>query len=283
MSSQNKTRLAYRFFQQKCASRDYFTVTDLMQATGWTKITVETYISKQFHDLLFFQPDRKIQVRPEFQRIDEETFLQIATQKRKIFTEYQRLKYSEVVTYEFLLPLTREEQLHLALDDLFFEDAVQQRLYEIGLDRVKEWIPVVGMEQEAEYVHRVCQVVSDKFGGYSISHVSGRYRASALASRAQAAEMFANGKRYIIDETTASVRFIIPIEATRTTDLHGADQAISYSAKPGKKVVREIDLVRSLFFNLFVEAIVRMVKGEDVIWLVEETGFNRSLYVWQRS
>jgi len=82
------------------------------------------------------RPGGEILVRPEIMRLSEEAFLQLATQKRRIFATYQRVKYQEIVTYEFLLPLTREDQLRKALDALFYKDTIQQRLIEIGLEEV---------------------------------------------------------------------------------------------------------------------------------------------------
>jgi hypothetical protein len=179
--------------------------------------------------------------------------------------------------------------LRKALDDLFYEDSIHRRLREIGLERVAQWLPRKENEDEDKYLPRVCTVVSGMFGGYSLSHVAGRYLAAPLASRADAA----SNDRYIIDETTASVRFIIPIMATKTeettaenanvyeTDLGNAalDTASAMSADANI----EAALVRQLFFNLFVLAIVRLVKGEDVIWLIEEAGTHRHLYVFERA
>ena len=121
--------------------------------------------------------------------------------------------------------------------------------------------------------------MAGKFGGYSISHVSGRYLASdSLTSRESAGRL----ERYIIDETTASVRFIIPLDSTRTAQQTGFDEIGFDTTEPSAAVEEEITLVHWLFFNLFVEAVVRTVEGEDVIWLVEEAGQHRSLYTWQR-
>jgi len=107
-----------------------------MKAAGWSKSTVQTYISKQYRDVLEARPDGTITVKAEFQRMSLEEFLQLTTQKRKIFAKYERNRFQEVVSYEFLLPLTREDLLRKALDDLFYEDAVRQRISEIGLSKL---------------------------------------------------------------------------------------------------------------------------------------------------
>jgi hypothetical protein len=90
-------------------------------------------------------------------------------------------------------------------------------------------------------------------------------------------------QRYIIDETTASVRFIIPVGRTKTSREDGFAEVSPDSTEPDSDISAEIALVHWLFFSLFVEAVVRIVAGEDEIWLVEETGQSRSLYAWERA
>ena len=41
-------------------------------------------------------------------------------------------------------------------------------------------------------------------------------------------------------------------------------------------------VTRKLFFHLFVEAVVELVSGEDAIWLVEDAGGKRTLYVFEQ-
>lgn len=282
MATQENARKAYKFLREHSASNAPFTKEELMLATGWAKSTVETYITKQWRDLVERRPDGGILVRPDFQRFNEESFLNLATQNRKVFSKYQRYRYDDVVTYEFLLPLTREDQLRKALDELFYKDTVHHRLLEIGLSKAEALLNRRTEELDDEYIERVCELVSHKFGGYSISHVSGRYRAAELTSRENAAAMLIKDERYIIDETTAAVRFIIPLETTKTTETEKAEESSLFEPEQTPNPHEEVSLVRFLFFELFVEAVVRMVKEEDEIWLVEETAEKRTLYVWRR-
>jgi hypothetical protein len=281
MASQAKARQAYHFLLKHAKSNTSFRIEDLMDVTDWKRSTVETYIGKQWRQIVTRRANGEILVLPEIKRLSEDAFLQLATQNRTIFTTYQRVKYREIVTYEFLLPLTREDQLRKALDALFYKDTIRQRLLEIGLEHVNSWLTRNEGETDELYMDRVCELISEKFGGYSISHVSGRYRAAAITSREDAARMLAVDERYIIDETTASVRFIIPIKATRVEE-KDFDRINFDEYDLEQTVIEEITLVHSLFFNLFVEAVVRMVQGEDEIWLVEETTRTRSLYAWQK-
>jgi hypothetical protein len=52
-------------------------------------------------------------------------------------------------------------------------------------------------------------------------------------------------------------------------------------ALPNRALDDEVRRVRKLFFLLFVETVVRTVKGEDEIWLVE-SGVDRRLCRWER-
>jgi hypothetical protein len=157
---------------------------------------------------------------------------------------------------------------------------VRQRISEIGLSKLEKKIDRISGETDEFYIKRICGLISEKFAGYSISHVNGRYRATDLTSREQAAKMLIYGERYIIDETTAAVRFIIPIENTKISE---SFDEIRLDVALDPAAAKEISLIHFIFFNLFVETVVRNVKGEDAIWLLEETSHNRSLYVWSRS
>ncbi len=204
---------------------------------------------------------------------------------RNLAAERNRVSCFEIVKYEFLLPAVHCGRTRDTLDALFYTDTIKQRLKEVGWAQYHHWIKQEDGETEEEYLERLCALISEKFGGYSISHVSGRYRAAALASREDAARMLVNDERYLVDETTASVRFLIPIQSTRTPQQSGLNMVDLHEATPppDSAVTEEISLVHSLFFNLFVEAVVRTIQGEDEIWLVEEAGRSRSLYVWERS
>ncbi len=64
MGSQEKPRKAYEFLKEHSTSKASFTIADLVRAAGWSKSTVETYISKQYRDVLDARPGGKIKVKP---------------------------------------------------------------------------------------------------------------------------------------------------------------------------------------------------------------------------
>lgn len=284
-----RVRKAYAFLLEMSQTQERFAQGALETAVEYSAGTVRTYLSKQWKDLVK-REDGLLRALPEFQLLTEDAFCELMSQRRVVFSSYRRIRYGEVLTDEFLLPLTREGLLRKALDDLFYEDSLVRRLREVGLEQIAQWLPRNKGESEEAYLRRICAFVSRMFGGYSITHVAGRYLAAPLASRTEAA----NNDRYIIDETTASVRFIIPIHATKVLEAASPQAASIYEliqvdAAPDDTLTTsaaaraEVALVRRLFFNLFVLAIVRLVKGEDVIWLLEEADAYRHLYVFEQS
>ena len=118
-----------------------FTIADLNAATGWKGQTAQTYVNKQWEQLLVKDAGGGYSVRPEFSRLTPEQFLRRFTQKKPIYSEYDRTLFGQTVIYEFLLPLTRETQLKDALDELFYKDALEQRMREIGFATLEAIMP----------------------------------------------------------------------------------------------------------------------------------------------
>ena len=203
-------------------------------------------------------------------------------------TGYWHVRYDELVTFDFLLPLTREDRLRRALDDLFYADAVARRLGEIGLERLAAVVPREPGLDDERYLARIVELVADRFVGYSISHVAGRYRAAGLMTRREAGDLLAREGRYLVDETTALVRFVARCNASRRSyDPHAGSLLGALEDEPGGRdrgaaVRAEVRLIEVLFLELFAEAVVHAVDGEDEIWLVE-SGPTRRLYVWERT
>ena len=275
----------FAFFKEHAVSGEAFTMQELAAATGWSEKSIATYRTKQWKDLLEQPIDGLFRVRPEFLRLTQREFLDHITQKRPLFARYKRTAYPALLSFEFLIPLTRESQLRAALDELFFKDTIRQRLSEIGTDKLAVLLTREPSESDADYLDRAVQF-ANKFYGYSIGHVAGRFRAAAgLLTRTDAAASVADGGRYLIDETTAVVRFVLPLQVASTEfddslfvpkALTGDDEEI-----PSEALADEIHVLRTMFFLLFVEAVVRSIKGEDEIWLLER-GVRDRLYVWSR-
>ncbi|MEQ1759283.1 MAG: hypothetical protein ABL986_13250 [Vicinamibacterales bacterium] len=274
----------YKFFRDRAKDARPFTVDDLEKASGWSRASIDTYKSKQWKDLLDRASPGHWTVRKEFLRLSEREFLDHISQKRPLFSRYQRRGHEHYVMFEFLLPLTREGELRAALDDLFYSDTVEQRLREIGAVKLGEVVKKNAGEAADAFYARVVALATNRFGGYSVSHVSGRYKAADLMTRHEALEYVTNGGRYLIDETTAVVRFIIPCQTgtfTFSDTLEPTSESPDLLDAAEGGLDEEVELIRKLFFLLFVESVIRTVKGEDEIWLVE-SGVRRRLYRLER-
>ena len=98
--------------------------------------------------------------------------------------------------------------------------------------------------------------------------------------------MLAKGQRYLVDETTAVVRFIVPLHQSSDAHQEGSEFLQAIAEGPDGSLpqdeLSELTQVRRAFFLLFTEAVVRTVKGEDQVWLLESGPENR-LYVWEKA
>lgn len=274
MSTDDGQRRTYGFLLDHARSQELFTPGQLGDAVGWTGTTPNTYLGKQLKSVVE-KVGAKYRVRRNFIYLKEDEFVKRTSQKESILPSYVRTSHDSVLTYEFLMPLTREDLLRQGLDRLFFKDTLEEQLNLLDLDAFEEVIPRIANEAPEGYARRIARKVSKYFGGYSITHVSGRFRVCDLISQAEAV-----GKRYIIDETTAMVRFIIPLDAA--SRIH--DQVFCPTRTPVNAegdVTEEVTLIRALFFTIFAEVVVHSVQGEDQIWLLETLHGHQRLYTWE--
>lgn len=282
-------RKAFDFLHERSESKAKFTKDDLMAVVPWSRKSITDYFSKKLKKyVVSHERGKAYTFSPDFARLKFDDFLGHMSQVVRA-TGYIRSVYDDVVQYEFLLPLTKEDKLRDALDDLFYSDTLERLVREME-DQLEEILPrdIANGETEPEHVARAARLTSGLFGGYSISHVRGRFRASVdgVKTRREAGDLLEKNQRYLIDETTAVVRFIIPFESSKKehgegfdidTDRVPRDEAVS------SKVAKELRLIRGLFFEIFVEAVVKTIKGEDLIWLLEDSPHGRRLYELAKS
>jgi hypothetical protein len=260
MHSDEPQRNALRFFRRYLISQDPFTKDEFAAATGWSGSTLATYWSKQYSAFVVRVPGAKEQFRvSEAFRpfISWRQFQRHVTQNRPVASDYKLTTRDAVVIYEFFMPLTNEAALRSTLDALFYKDIIITKLKVIGIPELAKNLPKKNGETDNAYLERVTAWIDDHFGGYSIYHVDGRFRAWKLATRAEAAVREQKGFRYLINETTAVTRFIFPCK----------DPA-------------EAAIVRYFFDALFVKSIIQLINAEDEIWMVESGIFNR-VHMWR--
>jgi hypothetical protein len=141
--------------------------------------------------------------------------------------------------------------------------------------------PLQPDEGEKQYFDRLCDWLAARFQGYSVTTVSGRFRAHDLMTLRDAAKIEEDYDRYLIDETTAIVRFIFPCgtpvrkKSDNTTDFD--DPAADPNDVSGTDEARKI---RWFFNALFVQSIIQVVNGEAEIWMVE-SGLQNRLHIWR--
>ncbi len=99
--------------------------------------------------------------------------------------------------------------------------------------------------------------------------------------RKHAGDLLVRDEPYLIDETTAVVRFIIPCKATRVS--HGDRFDASKEAPAtAEELAEEVQQIRGLFVEVFVEAIVPSIRGEALIWMLETSPTGLRLYELER-
>jgi len=262
MKEDDKQRSAFSFLRQRWMDQAIFTIAEFQNATGWSDVSFKTYLSKQFRGLVQEVGD-KYRVRLNFRKFAtwDRFRWEVVSQARRYGRTYECIENTCAVVFEFFMPLRNEEWLRSALDGLFFEEPLRNRLVtRVQRDLLKNF-PLAEGETSEKHTERVTKWISDKFGGYSVSHVSGRFRAAPLMTKSAATQFEQDGTgRYLIDETTAVVRFIIPCGRP------GGSEANADS---------EANVVRWVFEEFFVQTVLEAVDGEDEVWVMESGLRNR--------
>jgi hypothetical protein len=274
---------AHKFLLDKFYSQELFTKDEFQAATGQGDSTFNTYFSKQFKTLLIHvNSDNKYRVSESFRKfLSWDNFKDHVTQNKHVASDYNVSVFNNVTIFEFFMPLTNEGDLRASLDALFYKDAVLSRLKIMDKDILQRYFPIEGNGISDEYYENICRWISNKFGGYSISHVNGRFKASYIKTYEEAFTAMKNGEKYLIDETTAIVRFIFPCGNKITTKNISTDNYFESLALTGEDntVESDAEMIRLFFFTLFVQSIVLIINGEDEIWMLE-SGINNRLHIW---
>ena len=276
MKRDNMTRASFDFLRKMAQKQMFFTLEELIEHSGWSKSTTKINISKKFTGVIK-KVGSKYRVDRKILGVTYDRYASLFKQKRKLFVDYEKFTNPDVTVYEFFLPLTLEPVLRQALDDLFYKDTVKNRLDLIGIDEVAKIFNRKSTESDDNLLNRVCEFVGRKFVGYSISHVSGRFRADELLTKDEARKNEKDGESYIFDETTAVARFIIPHDATKLPlgKVMKNNQPQLFSKEIN--IQDEIERTEWLFRNLFVDTILQATTDQDEIWLLE-SGKNQRIY-----
>jgi hypothetical protein len=266
MGKYDTQRAAHAFLLEHLQSQEPFTIAEFVAATGWDKPgTFKTYLRKQYKGLIEnvgggtfkISDTERYRVTESFRKLVAwRKFKQHVTQVRRVVTNYEPTS-SEVLIYDFLMPLTNEAYLRTTLDALFFKDTILARLKTIPGSDLEPHFNLPSGQSDEEYLGVIVKFIEDHFVGYSITHVDGRFRSGRVLTQDEVAAFQKKGQRYLIDETTAVTRFIFPYH----------DEA-------------ELERVRYLFQALFVRSIIQLVNGEEQIWMLE-SGPRSRVHIWQ--
>jgi len=268
MGKTDAQRAAHAFLLEHLKSQEPFTLADFIAATGWvTPGTYRAHLSKHFKGLIEnvgggrfeISHTTSYRVTEAFRRlVSWPKFKQHVTQVRRNVTDYAPTT-SEVLIYDFLMPLTNEGPLRITLDALFYKDTLVSKLKTIPDAELLSEFPRTAGQSHDEHFQLILGFIESHFVGYSITHVDGRFRAGNVLTQDEVAKFQRDGERYLIDETTAVARFIFP-----------------YSSP------EELKQIRFLFRSLFVRSIIQLINGEEQIWMLEN-GPQRSVHIWRRA
>lgn len=277
--------LIFKFLYEKFRTQESFGKDELRSAVPDLKPgTMDTYWSKWIRNFLTELGGRKFRVAEKFRPYSTwEKFSPICTQVRKTHQNYTEYLYDSVIIYDFLMPLNNESHLRTTLDALFYKDTVLARLRAIGDDNVRKNLPEDELNSQDDILEQASRWVAEHFRGYSITHVNGRFRAENLCTLADAARFLEEGRQYLIDETTAVVRFIFHCGVPKVRRVRDQETAL-FDAKPlnfleNDAIWKQYHSISWFFRVLFVENILQVVNGEDEIWMVE-SGFCNRLHRW---
>ena len=278
-----KQQKAYIFLKEKFESQDSFTKNEFNNYVGWGN-NINTYWSKKIKTLLI-ENNKRYRVSEVFRRVlTKENFEKHISQSSHVSTDFKTFSYKNVIQFDFFLPLSNELYLRDSLDALFYKDSILRRLKTVAFEKLTAKFEKNNLENIDSYFNRICDWVSGKFGGYSISHVNGRFRADELMSLKDVSDkLVAKGYKYLIDETTAIVRFIIPCgNPTERLFLSSNDyyDDILFDDQ-GDEINEEADRIRWFFYVLFVQSIIEIINGEDEIWMLE-SGYKSRLHIWSK-
>ena len=275
MQEKNSIKRAFDFLYRHAQEKKPFSIAQFSTETEWSIAETQDNLINRLCDIVY-EEGGKYFSKPEILRVRLADFSELLHQKKRLFTDYILEISPSILIYEFFMPLSREDRLREALDNLFYRDTIEQRIQEIGISQIRDGLKLTPDYSEDNIKQLIFEFMEKTMGGYSIYLVNGRYRADSLASREEViTRPFAYGP-YIVDETTAIVRFVLPVETDAGNFEYGN---VLKPASTGIGTQERADLVSWLFLNFFAEAIIRVVQKEDEIWLLE-SGMRSAFYKW---
>jgi hypothetical protein len=258
-------RLIHAFLKARYASLAPFTKADLKRRVRG-KAAFDTYWNKKIETLLIESGEGSYRVSEAFRRVyARDAFAAHFSQTTTLTAAYRAVE-SRFVSFQFFLPLAHEGALRETLDSLFYSDRLLRRLKILDARRLEAHFGSRPREGKAAFYDRVLREIAGIFKGYSVGHVDGRFRGAPLLGFAEAQRRIdKEGLRYLYDETSAVIRFVVPLGPEGDESPQAAEERI-----------------RWIFREIFVQAMLERINGEAEVWLLEE-GVKSALYRWLRA
>ncbi len=286
-NSEDPIRRAYLFLKNHSRTPEAFSKDEFKEYANYPNPgNFDTYFSKKLKHFLEEAPNESgmFLVSRIFNKYSKwEKFRAFYSQSTKVKVNYIEEYYRNVMIFEFFMPLTSETDLRASLDELFYKDTVKLALIKIPNNELNNAFTKEIEETEEQYIESVCEWISERFGGYSIGTIRGRFKLDDLKTFAEVALIRSRGLDYLIDETTAVVRFIFYVGTPRINrDIFDIEQFYENQEELEiqEGIQKEANQIRYIFKNLFVKSILELVNGEDEIWMLE-SGIRNRLYIWK--
>lgn len=286
-NTEDPIRRAYFFLKSHSRSPKAFSKEEFKEFVNYPNpVNFETYYGKKFKHFLEEAPNESglFHVSRIFKKYSQwEKFRAFYSQSSKIKVNYFEEYYKNLMIFEFFMPLANEADLKSSLDELFYKDTVKLALKKIPNNELNKAFSRVDEQPEEQYIERICDWISERFGGYSIGTVRGRFKTDDLKTFAEVAIIRSRGSDYLIDETTAVVRFIFSVGTPiKRKVLYNIDQFSENQDEVSilEETKKKANQIRYIFKNLFVKSMLDLVNGEDEIWMLE-SGIRNRLYIWK--
>ena len=250
----------FKFLRDKFYSQAPFTFKEYAEVAGISERSAEAHMRAQNRKFLIKGPEGSYSVSFVFGKFNTWPKFRdrVAYPSGNLIRKYT-YSTDQVVIFDFYMPLSNEECLRHTLDALFYEDTIKFRAGFIEPRSLSKHFPKNRNEKDNKgQLDRFCSFVANQIYGYSIYHVNGRFRVDDLMTQ----KVGKVADRYLVDETTAVVRFILPCEGD--------------NRRASEKVATR---TRWCFHELFVKAVLELVDGEDQVWLLE-SGMEQRLHRW---
>jgi hypothetical protein len=258
-------RIIHRFLRARYASLAPFSKADLKRRVRG-KAAFDTYWNKKIATLTVEAGEGRYRVSEAFRSVFAYGDFAAHFSQTTALTAAYRAVESPFAAFQFFLPLTHEAALRETLDSLFYADRLARRLRIVDPARLKAYFGASPREGKAAFYARLKREIAGIFRGYSVAYVDGRFRGPGLLDFGEAQRRIdREGLKYLSDETSAVIRFVVPLDP-----------------RPGEGSGSAAERVRWIFREVFVRAILERINGEAEIWLMEE-GVKSALYRWLRS